>query len=283
MMKCIFSVDVEDWYHISGLPNTPELPEWNSFPSRIEMNFRKLLDVFSRKNVKTTCFFIGWIAEKYPHLVKDAKQRGHEIASHGYSHKLAYEMKEHEFLLDVRKAKDIIENISQDAVLGYRAPGFSVTKDTPWFFDKLMEAGYVYDSSVFSAPRTFGGIKTSKYAPYVMSNNSNQIIEFPITSVKLFGKPFCFFGGGHLRLTPYFLIKKMGLRVIKENRPVVFYIHPREIDLNQPRLPMSMQRRFNSYVNLRTTSSKIMKILEQFSITSFAKYIEEYKIMESHK
>jgi polysaccharide deacetylase family protein (PEP-CTERM system associated) len=282
-MKSIFSIDVEDWFHISGLPNTPQLLEWGAFPSRVEKNFMQLLDILSQRNVQATCFFLGWVAQKFPHLVKAAKERGHEIASHGYAHRLAYEMSEHEFLQDVRKAKEIIEDISAGAVLGYRAPGFSVTKDTPWFFDKLIEAGYTYDSSVFSGPRTFGGIKTSKYAPYAVSNNSNRIIEFPITAVKIFGKPFCFFGGGYLRLSPYFIIKKMGLRVIKENRPIVFYIHPREIDLNQPRLPMCMQRRFNSYVNLRTTRSKIIKILEEFEITTFAKYIEEYKIMESYK
>ena len=282
-MKCIFSVDVEDWFHISGLPNTPELPVWEAFPSRVETNFMRLLDIFSQKNVPVTCFFLGWVAQKFPHLVKEAKKRGHEIASHGYSHKLAYEMSPGEFLADIRKAKETIEDISQVAVLGYRAPGFSVTKDTPWFFDKLIEAGYAYDSSVFPAPRVFGGIKSKKYAPYVIGGNSSGIIEFPITAIELFGKPFCFFGGGYLRLTPYFLIKAMSLRVLKENRPVVFYIHPREIDPNQPRLSMSMQRRFNSYINLKTTGKKIMKILGQFEITTFAKFIEEHKVMEGNR
>ncbi|MDD5109046.1 MAG: polysaccharide deacetylase family protein [Candidatus Omnitrophica bacterium] len=279
-MKCIFSVDVEDWFHISGLVNTPELPTWESFPSRLEKNFMQLLDIFSQKNVQVTCFFLGWVAEKFPHLVKEAKERGHEIASHGYSHRLAYEMSQEEFLADVRKAKQIIEDVSRVAVLGYRAPGFSVTKDTPWFFNKLMEAGYTYDSSVFSAPRVFGGLKSKRYAPYAVGNGSCEFIEFPITAIELFGKPFCFFGGGYLRLTPYFLIKEMGLKVIKEKRPVVFYIHPREIDPDQPRLLMNMQRRFNSYVNLKTTRNKIIKILDQFEITTFTKFIKEHKIME---
>lgn len=282
-MKSIFSVDVEDWFHISGLPNTPELPAWESFPSRLETNFMRLLDIFSQKNVQATCFFLGWAAERFPHLVKEAKERGHEIASHGYSHKLAYEMSPDEFLADIRRAKEIIEDASGMPVLGYRAPGFSVTEATPWFFDKLIQAGYTYDSSVFPAPRVFGGIKSNKYAPYVINNDSARIIEFPITAIELFKKPLCFFGGGYLRLSPYFLIKGMSLRVIKENRPVVFYIHPREIDPDQPRLSMSMQRRFNSYVNLKTTKNKIMKILEQFEITTFAKFIEENKDIEGCK
>lgn len=277
-MECIFSVDIEDWYHISGLPNTPELTQWQSFSPRVEINFMKLLDIFSRKNVHVTCFFLGWVAKKFPHLVKEAFVRGHEIASHGYSHKLAYQMSENDFLEDVRKAKKIIEDISAKAVLGYRAPAFSVTKDTPWFFDKLTEAGYLYDSSVFPAPRAFGGLETSKYSPYMINNNSARIIEFPITAIEVFGKPLCFFGGGYLRLTPYFLIKNIGSRVLKEKRPIIFYIHPREIDPDQPRLAMSMQRRFNTYVNLKTTLNKIIKILDQFEITTFAKFIEDYQI-----
>ena len=277
-IKCIFSVDVEDWFHIQGLPNTPELSEWNLLSSRVETNFMELLDIFSQKNIQTTCFFLGWVAQRFPHLVREAKDRGHEIASHGYSHKLVYEMSENEFLQDVSKAKDVIENISGNKVLGYRAPGFSITENTPWFFDKLMEGGYAYDSSVFPAPRASGGLKTEKYAPYVIRSNSNSIVEFPITAIELFGKPLCFFGGGYLRLSPYFLIKKMCLKVIKEKRPVIFYIHPREIDPDQPRLAMCMQRRFNSYVNLRTTRNKIAKILDQFEIITFDKFIKEYKI-----
>ncbi len=277
-MKCIFSVDVEDWFHISGLPNTPQLVEWESFPSRVEVNFIKLLDIFSQKKVRVTCFFLGWIAEKFPHLVKEAFRRGHEIASHGYSHKLCYEISGSEFLEDIRKAKGILENLSGKPVLGYRAPAFSVTKDTPWFFDKLIDAGYTYDSSVFPAPRSFGGLATDKYAPYAVNNNTGSIIEFPISAITIMGKPLCFFGGGYLRLSPYILIKHFGLRIIKEGRPVIFYIHPREIYPEQPRLPMSRHRRFNSYVNIKTTRAKINKILNDFEFTTFSQFMAENKI-----
>jgi polysaccharide deacetylase family protein (PEP-CTERM system associated) len=277
-MKCIFSVDIEDWFHISGLPNTPQIGEWETFPSRVEANFMKLLDIFSAKNVRVTCFFLGWVAQKLPQLVKEAVRRGHEIASHGYSHKLAYEMSGDEFFQDILKSKMIIEDIGGKTVLGYRAPGFSLTEKTPWFFDRLIEAGYEYDSSVFPAPRGFGGMRTDKYSPYLIEKNIGRIIEFPITVTEIFGKPLCFFGGGYLRLAPYFIIKNMSLRVIRENRPVVFYIHPREIDPHQPRLSMSLQRKFNSYVNLKTTKNKIIKILEDFEITTFAGFINENRI-----
>jgi polysaccharide deacetylase family protein (PEP-CTERM system associated) len=271
--ECIFSVDVEDWFHILELPPAPDIEQWNTLPSRVSKNFRSMLEIFSEKNVKVTCFFLGWVAEKYPELVKEAHTLGHEIASHGYSHTLLYNMSPKEFLFDITKAKDIIENIIGTPVLGYRAPGFSVTKDTPWFFDTLAEAGYRFDSSVFPAPRQHGGINSANLSPYTIDTAYGQITEFPITVAHVFGHPMCFFGGGYLRLSPYFLIKKMAEQVIQQHRPVIFYIHPREIDPYHPRMPMSPIRRFKSYVNLHTTQSKIEKILNDFSITTFSDYL----------
>lgn len=272
-MKCIFSVDVEDWFHILDLPATPKLSEWDSLPSRVEKNFKKLLDIFSHKNVHVTCFFLGYVAERFPNLVKAARNRGHEIASHGYSHRLVYELSEQEFFRDAIESKDIIENITGQPVLGYRAAGFSMTEDTPWFFDKLIEAGYKYDSSVFPAPRGHGGLKTDNFAPYFVGSNSKQIVEFPITVTRVFGKPLCFFGGGYLRVFPYFLVKRMALNVLGEERPVVFYVHPREIDPDHPRLPMNIKRKFQSYFNLKTTEEKVIKILEDFEITTYEEFI----------
>src|SRR5271156_1369877 len=167
--RCIFSIDVEDWFHILDLPSTPPLSEWNRLPSHVEKNFLRLLDIVDERNVRVTCFFLGWVAERFPHLVREAKARGHEIASHGYSHGLIYQMTPKKFLDDASKAKRILEDVSGSPVLGYRSSGFSVTKETPWFFEKLMEAGYRYDSSVFPAPRGHGGMATSQYAPYRVS------------------------------------------------------------------------------------------------------------------
>lgn len=279
-MKCIFSVDVEDWFHILDLPSTPAIEVWGRLPSRVEKNFMRLLDIFSEKDVNVTCFFLGWVAEKFPHLVKEAGSRGHEIASHGYSHTLVYEMTEQDFFHDVVKAKDIIENISGQSVLGYRSPGFSTTERTPWFFDKLIEAGYHYDSSVFPASRGHGGLKSANLPPYLVKRGENSIMEFPITVTKLFGKPFCFFGGGYLRLSPYYIVKKMALKVFKEGRPVIIYIHPREIDPDQPRLHMSYKRKFKSYINLKNTERKIYKILEDFDITTFDEFLKNSIIAE---
>src|SRR5713101_2863732 len=130
-MDCVLSVDVEDWFHILDVPATPSMSQWQSLPSRVEMNFRKLLDLFGANDVKSTCFFLGWVAERYPHLVKEASALGHEIASHGYSHTLIYKMSPEEFDWDIRRSKQILEDISGQEVIGYRAPGFSVTAETP--------------------------------------------------------------------------------------------------------------------------------------------------------
>lgn len=270
-MKCIFSIDVEDWFHILDLPSTPHLSQWDLLPSRVEHNFLKLLDILGEKKTRVTCFFLGWVAKRYPHLVRQAAKQGHEIASHGYGHQLIYQMKPEEFYEDAVRAKKIIEDICGHPVWGYRASGFSVTKDIEWFFDKLMEAGYRYDSSVFPAPRAHGGLRNGNYAPYRV-DQSSDFVEFPISVEHVAGQPICFFGGGYLRLFPYFLIRTMALRVLRQGRPVIFYVHPREIDLECPRLAMRMKRRFQSYVNLATTEPKIRSLLSEFEMVTFQEF-----------
>jgi polysaccharide deacetylase family protein (PEP-CTERM system associated) len=270
-MKCIFTIDVEDWYHILDLPTTPEIGQWDSLPSRVEHNFAKLLGILEDRKAKATCFFIGWVAQKYPHLVREAARQGHEIASHGFQHKLAYSMTSREFFDDATRSKGVIEEISGQAVWGYRASGFSLTENTPWFFDKLIEAGYRYDSSLFPATRGHGGLPNGRYAPYRL--DSADFVEFPVSVERVLGKPICFFGGGYLRLFPYSLIRTMTRRVLRQERPAVFYVHPREIDLDSPRLNMSLKRRFKSYVNVATTELKIRKVLSDFEMITFREYL----------
>ena len=277
-MQSIFSVDVEDWFHILDVKTTPKLEEWDSLPSRVENNFMKMLEILSDAEVKATCFFLGWVAKKYPKLVKQTKDEGHEIASHGYSHELVYKIGKKKFIEDAVKSKKIIEDISGEKVIGYRCSGFSVTEETPWFFEGLIEAGYSYDSSVFPASREHGGLKTNQKAPYKISVNNTTIIEFPITVTELLGKSMCFFGGGYLRFFPYFFIKMMSNKVLSEGRPVIFYVHPREIDPQHPRLKMNFIRKFKSYVNLKSTTPKIKSIIKDFDVTCFRDYIEKNEI-----
>ena len=275
LMKCIFSVDVEDWFHILDLPSTPSLDEWDALPSHVERNFLRLLELFGEKQVRITCFFLGWVAARYPHLIRAAQEFGHEIASHGYAHRLIYQMTPAQFFDDAVRAKRTIEDTSGCEVIGYRASGFSVTHDTPWFFEKLAEAKYRYDSSVFPTSRGHGGMTGAEYAPHLVQTESGQLMEFPITLTKILNTPVCLFGGGYLRLAPWALIKRGAAKVLGEGRPVVFYVHPREINPDQPRLNMSYLRRLKSYVNLDTTEDKLRQILAEFQFSTFADFLAE--------
>jgi polysaccharide deacetylase family protein (PEP-CTERM system associated) len=274
-MKSIMSVDVEDWFHVLDVPSAPKLPEWNSMPSRVEANLAALLDLFEAEDVRVTCFFLGWIAEHHKASVLDAARRGHEIASHGYSHHLVYEMSPEDFLEDAVRSRKLLEDVIGAPVLGYRCAGFSTTDRTPWFFDKLIEAGYKYDSSVFPASRQHGGIRTDRYGPFAVSGPPDVFAEFPISVRDVLGMPLCFFGGGYLRLFPYSLIKRMAAGILSEGRPVVFYVHPREIDPAQPRLKMGLKRRFKTYVNLGSTEGKLRSIARDFDLVTFEAYLRE--------
>jgi len=272
----ILSVDVEDWFHILDMASAPRIETWDALPSRVEGNLRRLLDLFEEYQARATCFFLGWVGARFPHLVREAAQRGHEIASHGYAHKLVYQMTRDEFYADAVRARKILEDVSGAPVVGYRCPGFSVKERIGWFPDAVAEAGYRYDSSFFPAPRAHGGMPSSRREPYRFEGPGAGLVEFPVSVVGLFGIPMCFFGGGYLRLFPYPLIRRMARRVLAEGRPVIYYVHPREIDPAHPRLPMSAVRRFKSYVNLASTEGKLRRILAEFPMVTFHDFLATY-------
>ena len=221
-----------------------------------------------------TCFFLGWVAERRPELVREAASRGHEIASHGHLHQLIYTQSREQFGADLRKSKAVIEDISGTEVRGYRAPGFSIVHDTPWALDEVAAAGFGYDSSIFPATRGHGGLTGAHTKPHVLATEGGPLLEFPISVVPVMGRRICFFGGGYLRLFPYPLIRRMAQRVNRAGLPVIYYLHPREIDPGQPRLPMSRSRRFKTYVNLGTTAGKLDAILRTERLTTFRGWIE---------
>lgn len=269
---CVFSVDVEDWFHILDSPAVPGINEWEGLPSRVERNLLRMLDLLAEHRVSSTCFFLGWVARRFPSLVKETSRRGHELASHGNAHRLVYQMTRSEFLDDTLSSRKELEDISGTRVVGFRAPGFSVMPATPWFFETLLEAGFLYDSSVFPAHRAHGGMPGAAYAPHFIGD----LLEFPVTVARPFGWPVCFFGGGYLRLSPLAVIRAMAGRVLDEDRPVVFYAHPREIDPAQPRLPMTLRKRFKSYVNLESTEKKINCLLAEFQFVTFMELSKQY-------
>jgi polysaccharide deacetylase family protein (PEP-CTERM system associated) len=273
-MKCIMSVDVEDWFHILNIPSAPKPDDWDALPSIVEDCMMRLLDIFSAADVRVTCFFLGWVAQKYPNLVREADRRGHEIASHGFGHRLVYELGTDAFLEDTHKAKHVIEDITGRPVQGYRAAGFSVTEATPWFFDALARAGHTYDASVFPLRRGHGGMPTAEWKPHRVTTPAGDITEFPMTVVHVGGERLCVFGGGYFRLTPYALIRRATRQILKEQRPAVFYLHPREIDPDHPRLQMNFARRFKSYVNLGATEWKLKSLLDDFEFETFESHMK---------
>jgi polysaccharide deacetylase family protein (PEP-CTERM system associated) len=270
MGPLVFTLDVEDWFHILDLPSTPPIARWDTMPSRVERNTMRMLELLAEYEVKSTFFFLAWVAERWPGLVHEAVRHGHEVASHGYAHELVYAIGRDAFRADIRKAKDLLEQISGTSVLGYRCPGFSVRADTPWFFDEVRAAGYLYDSSVFPASRNHGGLPQAPNGPYLVHTPHGDLKEFPISMARTLGRPMYFFGGGYLRVFPYAIVRHKVRQVLAEGRTPVFYLHPREIDAEQPRLPMSAKRRWMSYVGLSGTEPKLRRLFRQHRFVRFA-------------
>jgi polysaccharide deacetylase family protein (PEP-CTERM system associated) len=265
----VLTVDVEEWFHVLDVGGPTETA-WASLPSRVEGSFRRLLELLAARGTRATCFFLGWVGERYPGLVREAAAAGHEIASHGYAHRLVYEMTPAAFREDAVRARRVLEDAAGTEVAGFRAPGFSVTARTPWFFEELAAAGYRYDSSVFPAARGHGGLPGAPCAPYeVPLSGGRTVMEFPVTVARWGPGRLCLFGGGYLRLFPYWMIRSAARRVRREGRPVVFYVHPREIDPGHPRLPMPAHRRWRSYVNLHTTEAKLARLTADFPLVTF--------------
>jgi polysaccharide deacetylase family protein (PEP-CTERM system associated) len=274
-----FTIDVEEYFHLRGVIGNPPLKEWDAYPAKVEENFLTLMDLLSKHNVKATCFFLGYVVRKYPKLVKEAYSRGHEVASHGMYHQLVYEMSPQDFLKDISDSRKLTEDTLGKEISGYRSPCFSVTDRNPWFFEKLVEAGYKFDSSVFPANRTDGGLKTSHLEPHWINTQAGDLFEFPISVTPFCGKNICFFGGGYLRIFPKSVILKMADKIHKQSMPVLYYIHPREIDPTHPRMPVNFKQHFKSYVNLKTVQPKLEAILEHGNFLTCIEYLN--KINES--
>lgn len=261
---CLLTIDVEDWFHILEHRKVPERPRWDALPSRVEMNFLRLLDLLDRHQAQSTCFFLGWVARRFPHLVREAARRGHDVASHGMDHKRPVEMTRMELEVDLRTSKAMLEDISGREVDGYRAAGFALPEDTGLFFELLAKHGYRYDSSVFPARHRHGGQPDAELGPRTIETPSGSVQEYPISVLPLFGHRLCLFGGGYFRVAPFALVRRGALSVLNAGRPLVLYLHPREIDPEQPRLPLGFTRSLRAYVNLHRTEPKLNALLGEF-------------------
>jgi polysaccharide deacetylase family protein (PEP-CTERM system associated) len=275
LLSCL-TIDVEDWFHILDSPAVPGIKQWSSLESRIERNLKMMLDVLDSFSVKVTFFWLGWLAERHKDLVCLCRDAGHEIASHGYAHILAYEAGPEVFREDITRAKDILENIISDQIRGFRAPGFSITKEASWAFEVIKESGYQYDSSVFPASRGHGGIVNSPLGPYFIETRSGHLLIIPMSIVEILGRKTNLFGGGYLRLANKLMIKWGINKLQTAGRPLIVYVHPREIDPAQPHLPLSLLRQFKCYVNLNSTLPKLKWLCKNYSMLTMLEMVENY-------
>ncbi len=256
------SFDIEDWFQVENLRGAIDRSSWSSRPLRVEASTRRILELLAQTETRATFFFLGWVAERCPQLVREAAAAGHEIASHGYGHELVYRLAPAAFRDDVRRAKALLEDLSGQAVRGYRAPSFSITRESTWALDVLREEGYTYDSSVFpiSGHDRYGFAECGT-APFTWPNG---LLEIPLAVYKIreLGLPVA--GGGYFRLFPYAYFRGLLARINRSGHSFVFYLHPWELDPDQPRVKVSLGYRFRHYVNLRRTAGRLARLVQDF-------------------
>lgn len=274
------TIDVEDFFQVNAFARHVRREEWGGIPRRVANNTRRILDMLDEFNVQATFFVLGWVAEREVSLVREIGERGHEIACHGYGHELIYVIGPDRFREDVRRAKSLLECIVGKTVNGYRAPSYSITADSIWALDILVEEGFTYDSSIFPVYHDTYGLPDSPRFPHRIPRKSGSIMEFPLTTYvcrlgnKEYRLPVA--GGGYLRLFPASFLRWCIDSVNRiERQPAVLYFHPWEIDPNQPRIKAGMKSRFRHYLNLHSTEGKLRTIIGSRQFTTMHRVLEK--------
>jgi polysaccharide deacetylase family protein (PEP-CTERM system associated) len=273
-MTNAFTVDVEDYFQVSGFEAIIQRSAWRGFESRVIANTLRLLDLMDRHGVQGTFFILGWVADHYPGLVREIHERGHEIGSHSYWHRLVYEQTADEFRDDLCRSRNVIEDIIGVPVTAYRAPSFSITQRSMWALEILVEEGFTMDSSVVPIHHDRYGIPGAKRGPHMLKTPSGSILEFPPSVARFAGLNLPVGGGGYFRLFPIawtiYWLGRLGYL------PIMFYVHPWEIDPDQPRLHVgSPMSRFRHYVHLATTEHKLDQLLNHFAFGSMSASVGE--------
>jgi polysaccharide deacetylase family protein (PEP-CTERM system associated) len=265
----VFSVDVEDYFHAEAFADIVQRSEWQSYQTRVENNTRRLLDLCSEMQVEATFFILGWVADRFPALVREIAARGHELACHSYWHRLIYKLDPKEFREDTARAKEAIEQAAGLQVFGYRAPTYSIVASSLWATEVLAELGFTYDSSIFPIHHDNYGIPSAPRSPFRIHTDSGALLEFPIATFLIGSRRFPFGGGGYLRLLPQWY-NRLGLRRAQaEGLPVISYTHPWEVDPQQPRLNGRLKSRLRHYTNLSKTYFRLEEMLSHGGFTSF--------------
>jgi polysaccharide deacetylase family protein (PEP-CTERM system associated) len=266
----IFTVDVEEYFQVHAFEGVIRRGEWPRLPSRVAQNVEVLLDLMAARNVIGTFFILGWVADRHPQVVRRIAAAGHEIASHGWWHHRVTSLEPEEFREDVRASKLLLEDISGQPVTGYRAPSFSITPDSQFAFEILLEEGYAYDSSVFPIRRSNYGWPGAPPIPHVKQCVNGALLEFPLAT-SLWGSfriPVA--GGGYFRQFPFAVVRRAFEEHSLQGVPGVFYIHPWELDADQPRMRVGPLTRLRHYRGLKDTPRRLELLLSEFRFTSIA-------------
>ncbi|MFC3851950.1 XrtA system polysaccharide deacetylase [Salinispirillum marinum] len=273
------SIDVEDYFHVAALAKVIRPEQWDDLPSRVVANTQRLLALFARHEVHATFFVLGWVAERFPELVQQIHAEGHEIASHGYSHQLIYRQSPDVFRRETQLSKDILENIIQAPVTGYRAASYSITRQSLWALDILADLGFTWDSSIFPIRHDNYGIPDTPRAPYDIATASGRALhEFPLTTASFGRLTVPVAGGGYFRQFPYPVFKALFARAARQgNGPQMFYLHPWEVDPEQPRFDnASWFSRFRHYTNLAVCEARLAQLLTDFRFGTVSESYRHY-------
>ncbi|MDD4863075.1 MAG: DUF3473 domain-containing protein [Alishewanella agri] len=269
------TVDVEDYFHVAAFENNIKSSDWHKMPVRVERNTYRLLELFEQQQAQATFFLLGWVAERYPQLVRAIHAAGHEVASHGYNHTKATLQSRAEFATDIRDTKKLLEDIIGADVYGYRAPSFSIDKTNEWAFAELKQAGYLYSSSTYPVKHDLYGTPDWPQQPYMRPEG---IWECPMPILNMAGKQLPVAGGGYFRLLPYWLSKRLINRYLQSSSsPYMFYFHPWEIDPDQPRVEgASVKSKFRHYVNLGRMEGKLTALLQDYQWNTVKQVFDRY-------
>lgn len=281
-----FSVDLEDWYQGIEI----DMQDWGDYAPRIRKGLDPLLDLLDEANTKSTFFVLGYQAEQTPDIIRQISDAGHEIASHGYSHRFVYNQTPTQFRAELKNSKSLLEDISGQEVNGYRAPFFSITSESLWALDILLDEGFLYDSSLFPVRNYRYGIANATRKPgWFATPDNNRIYEIPLSTIPLpsilssLESNVPMSGGGYFRLYPYALTRFLVNRLSKENLGLVFYMHPWEYDANHPKIKFPRRfPQFTHYLNLKSTHQKTRKLLSEFEFTTIEDAYSRYFREEPH-
>lgn len=268
-----FTVDVEEHFHVSAFAGLIDQAQWNGLESRVDRNVNVLLDLLARHDTLGTFFTVGWVAQKYPALIRRIAEQGHEVASHTFWHRKVSHLTPDEFRADIRECKAVLEDASGTAVRGFRAPSFSIRPGGEWAFDVLLEEGHDYDSSLFPIHRPDYGYPNAPAEPHEIRRGAGTLLEFPLATTTIAGARLPAAGGGYLRHFPFALVRRAFREHDARGVPGMFYVHPWEVDPDQPRMPAPWLTRVRHYRGLGLTLPRLERLLSEFRFTSVARHL----------